>query len=125
MQTQAKIPQPQVMGAALSAAADDAVPRDLAALVDLSPTDEAAIEGTTLQLWKEAATQPDAFEQRSGRSLQRVGKKLVAWSEGGAHAKTMTRLRGELDTLCAGAGRSDADRAACKALLTPPAKAST
>jgi len=97
----------------------------LAALVDLSPADEAAIEGTTLQLWKEAATQPDAFEQRSGRSLQRVGKKLVAWSEGGAHAKTMTRLRGELDTLCAGAGRSDADRAACKALLTPPAKAST
>ena len=97
----------------------------LGALVDLSPADEAAIEGTTLQLWKEAASQPDAFEQRSGRSLQRVGKKLVAWSEGGAHAKTMAKLRTELDGLCAGAGRSDADRAACKALLTPPAKAST
>jgi hypothetical protein len=97
----------------------------LNALVEMAPADEAAIEAATLQLWKEAATQPDAFEQRSGRSLQRVGKKLVAWSEGGAHAKSMTRLRGELDTLCASPGRSDADRAACKALLTPAPKAST
>ena len=97
----------------------------LAALVDLSPADEAAIEGTTLQLLKEAAAQPDAFEQRSGRSLERVGKKLVAWNAGGAHAAPMARLRGELDALCAAPGRSDADRAACKSLLTPAAKAST
>ena len=96
----------------------------VSALVDLSPADEAAIEATALQLWKEAATQPDAFEQRSGRSLQRVGKKLVAWSEGGQHAASMTRLRGELDTLCAAPGRSDADRTACKALLTSAPKAS-
>jgi thioredoxin-related protein len=97
----------------------------LGALVDLSPADEKAIESTTLQLWKEAATQPDAFEQRSGRSLQRVGKKLVAWSEGGKHAEPMARLRTELDTLCSAPGRSDADGAACKSLLTPAAKAST
>jgi hypothetical protein len=97
----------------------------LNALVDLSPADEKAIEGTTLQLWKEAATQPDAFEQRSGRSLQRVGKKLLAWSEGGKHAEPMARLRRELDTICAAPDRSDADRAACKALLTPAPKAST
>ena len=93
----------------------------LAALVDLSPADEAAIEGTTLQLWREAASQPDAFEQRSGRSLERVGKKLVAWSKGGAHGASMARLRGELDTLCAAPNRSEADRAACKSLLTPAA----
>ena len=96
----------------------------LNALVDLSPADEAAIEGTTLQLWREAAALPDAFEQRSGRSLQRVGKKLLAWGQGGAHGASMKRLRGELDTLCASPDRSDADRAACKSLLTPAAKAS-
>ena len=95
----------------------------LAALVDLAPADEAAIEATTLQLLREAASQPDAFEQRSGRSLQRVGKKLQGWGQGGAHAASMTRLRGELDTLCAAPGRSEADRAACKSLLTPAAKA--
>jgi hypothetical protein len=96
----------------------------LNALVEMAPADEAAIEATTLQLWKEAATQPDAFEQRSGRSLQRVGKKLVAWSQDGKHAKSMARLRGELGTLCASPGRSDADRASCKTLLTPAPKAS-
>ena len=44
-------------------------------------------------------------------ALQRVGKKLQAWSQGGAHRASMARLRGELDTLCAAPGRSDADRA--------------
>jgi thioredoxin-related protein len=96
----------------------------LGALVDLAPADEAAIEATTLQLLREAASQPDAFEMRSGRSLQRVGKKLVAWNQGGAHAASMNRLRGELDTVCAAPSRSDADRAACKSLLAPAAKAS-
>ena len=96
----------------------------LGALVDLAPADEAAIESTTLQLLREAKGQPDAFEMRSGRSLQRAGKKLVAWSQGGAHAASMTRLRGELEAVCAAPDRSDADRAACRSLLTPPAKAS-
>ena len=65
----------------------------------------------------------DSRSQRSGRSLQRVGKKLQGWGQGGAHAASMTRLRSELDTLCAAPGRSEADRAACKSLLTPAAKA--
>jgi len=96
----------------------------LNALVELAPADEAAIEAATVQLWREAAALPDAFDQRSGRSLQRVGNKLQAWSKGGAHGASMTRLRGELDTLCAKPGHADADRAACKALLTPAPKAS-
>ena len=55
------------------------------ALVDLAPADEAAIEAATAQLWSEAATQPDAFYERSARSLQKVGAKLQAWNKGGAH----------------------------------------
>jgi thioredoxin-related protein len=96
----------------------------LNALVDLAPADEAAIEATTLQLWREAAPLPDAFEQRSGRSMQKVGNKLQAWSKGGEHAATMTRLRGELDTVCTTQVPAEADRATCKALLTPAPKAS-
>ena len=57
------------------------------ALVDLAPADEAAIEATTAQLWREAAAQPDAFYERSGRSLQKVGTKLQAWNKGGAHRR--------------------------------------
>ena len=94
------------------------------ALVDLSPGDEAAIEGTTAQLWREAAAQPDAFYERSGRSLQRIGKKLRAWNAGGAHAASMARLRAELASSCTQADRSEADRATCKALLTPAASPS-
>ena len=94
------------------------------ALVELSPADEAAIEAMTLQLWREAATLSDAFDQRSGRSLQKVGTKLQAWSKGGAHGATMGRLRGELMTLCAKDGRPEAERAACGALLTAAPKAS-
>jgi thioredoxin-related protein len=93
------------------------------ALVELSPADEAAIETATLQIWHEAATQPDAFEQRSGRALQRVGNQLQGWSKGGAHAAAMVRLRGELVTLCARNGRPDAERVTCGKLLTPAPKA--
>jgi hypothetical protein len=52
-----------------------------------------------------------------------VGNKLQAWSKGGAHAATMTRLRGELDTLCTTKVSAEADRATCKALLTSATKA--
>ena len=96
----------------------------LNALVELSPTDEAAIEAATLQIWHEAATQPDAFEQRSGRALQRVGTRLQAWSKAGAHAATMAHLRGELATLCAKGGRPEAERSTCGKLLTAAPKAS-
>ena len=87
----------------------------LGALVDLAPADEAAIETAAASIWKEAMAQPDAFQQRSGRSLQRVGQKIAAWNQGGAHAAAASRLRGTLDGLCA--TRDAADRAECGRLL--------
>ena len=54
----------------------------VAALVELAPRDEAAIEAATAQLWREAAAQPDAFYERSARSLQRVGEKLLGVEQG-------------------------------------------
>ena len=92
------------------------------ALVDLAPGDDATIESTTAQLWHEAALQPDAFYERSGRSMQRVGKKLQAWGAGGRHAATMARLRDELSQTCTKAERGVAERTACDGLLTPSPK---
>ena len=92
------------------------------ALVDLAPADEPAIEAAATQVWKEAATQPDAFYERSGRSLQRVGTKLQAWSANGAHAAPMGRLRTALSTLCGQSGRSESEAATCSGLLTPARK---
>ena len=94
------------------------------ALVDLSPADEAAIEAATAQLWSEAAAQPDAFYERSARSLQKVGAKLQAWNKGGAHRAAMARLQGKLDTLCAAPTHSASERSTCQALLKAPAKPS-
>ena len=97
----------------------------IAALVELAPHDEQAIEAATTRLWSEAATQPDAFYMRSGRALQKVGEKLQAWNMGGAHRAAMARMEAKLGELCAAPGRSDDERATCRKLLTAPAKAAT
>jgi hypothetical protein len=94
----------------------------VAALVDLSPGDEAAIEATSAQLWSEAATQPDAFYERSARALQKVGTKLQAWNKAGAHRAAMARLQTRLDALCTAPTHSASERATCQALLKAPAK---
>jgi len=94
----------------------------VAALVDLAPADEATIEAATAQLWSEAAAQPDAFYERSARSLQKVGNKLQAWNKAGAHRAAMARLQGKLDTLCAAPTHSASERSTCQALLKAPAK---
>jgi thiol-disulfide isomerase/thioredoxin len=97
----------------------------IAALVELAPNDEHAIEAAATQLWSEAAAQPDAFYMRSGRALQKVGSQLQAWNKGGAHRASMARLETKLGELCAAPTRSDDERATCRKLLTAPAKAAT
>jgi thioredoxin-related protein len=92
------------------------------ALVELAPTEEARIEKAASQLLTEAAAQPDAFYERSGRSLQRVGSKLVAWNKGGAHAGAIKRLQAQLDGVCGALEAGDSKREGCAALLKPAAK---
>jgi len=94
------------------------------ALVELAPADEATIEKTTGQLFDEASKQPDAFYERSGRSLKRVGAKLIAWNEGGRHAAAMARLKARLGELCATPKLAESERATCSGLLSPPAQPS-
>ncbi len=91
------------------------------ALVDLSPQDEARIEKAAGALFAEAGKQSDAFYERSGRSLQRVGTKLHDWNANGGHAAVIARLQTQLDGVCAALGATDPKRAACEALLKPPA----
>jgi thioredoxin-related protein len=92
------------------------------ALVELSPLDEARIEKAAQQLLSEAASMPDAFYERSGRSLQRVGSKLQAWNKGGAHAAVLKRLQTQLDGVCGALPAGDPKRAKCEALLKPAPK---
>jgi len=95
----------------------------VAALVDLAPQDEVRIEKAAARLFGEAAKQPDAFYERSARSLQRVGTKLQAWNKGGVHAAALKRLQAQVDSLCATLDRAEPQRASCAALLKPAPKA--
>ena len=90
-------------------------------LVELAPQEEARIEGAAQQLFKEAAEQPNAFYERSARSLQRVGTRLQEWNKGGAHQAVLTRLQTQLDGVCAKLPADDAGRAVCTGLLKPAA----
>ena len=92
------------------------------ALVDLAPQDEARIEKAVAQLFTEAGAAPDAFYERSGRSLQRVGTKLLGWNGTGRHAAALQRLQKQLDGVCGALDKSDAKREACEGLLKAPAK---
>jgi thioredoxin-related protein len=94
----------------------------LNALVELGPQEEARIEKAASQLFAEAAKQPDAFYERSGRSLQRVGTKLQAWNKGGAHSAALKRLQTQLDGVCGALDANDPKRANCAALLKPAPK---
>ena len=76
---------------------------------------------TVQQLWALAEAQPDAFDGRSARSLQRVGQRLISWNKAGEHQATLTRLKARLDALCEQLASADPQRAACVAVFTPPA----
>ena len=91
----------------------------LAALVDLAPGNTSRIEKTASTLFNEAAKDAGAFEGRSARSLERVGKKLVAWNGDGKQAPALKRLQAQLDGVCGKVDAADGQRAACQGLLKP------
>ncbi len=94
----------------------------VAELVELAPQDEARIEKAARQVLAEAASHPNAFYERSARSLQRVGTRLLGWNQRGAHAAALNRLQAQLDNVCRRLDSTDPQRATCEALLRPAAK---
>ena len=92
-------------------------------LVELAPQDEGHIEKTVQQLFTEAAAQPDAFFERSARSLQRVGTQLQSWNKDKKHAAVVQRLQTQMTEICKGLPAQDTQRAACEAVFKPPASA--
>jgi len=91
----------------------------LNALVDLAPKDDKRIEGVAQSVFAEAAQQPSAFYERSGRSLQRISTKLVKWNAGGKHQAVLDHLGTQLNGVCAKLPAGDAERTTCDGLLKP------
>ena len=95
----------------------------LAALVDLTPDDAPAIEKLARQIFEEAGKQSDSFYERSGRSLQRISSKLLAWSDTAADDKqaqaVLARLQLQVDGICGKLPPADTSRGVCNGLLKP------
>ncbi|MEO8278085.1 MAG: thioredoxin family protein [Ideonella sp.] len=95
----------------------------LAALVDLAPRDAASIEKVAREIFNDAATQPDAFYERSGRSLQKVSGKLLTWAKTAADDQqaeaVVGRLQKQVDGICAKLPSADPSRSVCEGLLKP------
>jgi thioredoxin-related protein len=85
------------------------------ALIDLAPQDAPRIEKAAAQVLAEAGKDAGALHDRSGRSLQRIGKKLASWNADGKQAATIKRLQPKVAALCAKAAASE--RAMCQGLL--------
>jgi thioredoxin-related protein len=94
-------------------------------LLDLAPKDEARIERAVAQMLTEAGAGQNAFYERSARSLQKVGARLQAWNERGAHAAAIGRLQAQLDGVCGKLDAADPQRATCEGLLRPTATKKT
>ncbi len=92
-------------------------------LVELAPQDGARIEALARRLFDEASRAPDAFEGRSGRSLQRAGATLRRWAQASRHDAVLGRLQARLDTVCRGLRAGTPPRSACEGVLRAPAKA--
>lgn len=95
----------------------------LALLVELAPDDAARIEALVARLVDEAAAAPDAFDGRSGRSLQRAGQALLGWAKAGRHEAVLRRLQARLDPVCRGRAAGSPARSACEGVLRAPAAA--
>ncbi len=95
----------------------------LSALVSLAPQDSKRIETTAQTIFTEAGAQSNAFDQRSGRSLQRVGATLQKWNAGGKHQAVVDHLNAQVQGLCAKLPASDPQHATCESVFKAPAKA--
>ena len=87
----------------------------VSALIDLAPQDAPRIEKAAAQIFSEAGKDAGALHDRSGRSLQRIGKKLASWNADGKQAATIKRLQPKVAALCAKAAASE--QAMCQGLL--------
>ncbi len=93
----------------------------LGALVDLAPQDSKRIEATAQAVFNEAAGQSNAFYERSGRSMQKLGAKLVKWNAGGKHQAVVDHLSAQVQGICAKLPAGEPQRATCDSVFKPAA----
>jgi thioredoxin-related protein len=94
-------------------------------LVADAPQDTARIVTATKSVIAETQAAPDAFYERSLRSLQRVGKALDDWANTDARRNALAGLRSDLDRVCEKLPANDPAAANCRGAFRPKAQASS
>jgi thiol-disulfide isomerase/thioredoxin len=95
--------------------------RYVIALVDLAPHEVARIEQAAESVIGELEPAPDTFYDRNLRALERMGRKLAAWSKDPAHHAALTRIRAQMSGVCGKLPAHDAVRGKCESALRPQA----
>lgn len=93
------------------------------ALVADAPQDTAKIVSATKLVLNEAQSAPDAFYERSLRSLERVGTALDQWANTDARRTAFATLRADLDRICEKLPANDPAAASCRGAFRPKARA--
>ncbi len=75
--------------------------RYVRSLLSLTPHNSRLIEKTTIKVFRELSTEPDAFFHRVTESMERLETALHECNAGGAHDDSLARLRAEVLKVCA------------------------
>ena len=85
--------------------------------VALTPEESTAIEDTTIEVFRELSTEPDAFFHRVTRAMGRLETALNEWNAEGAHDDNLARIRAEVLRVCTTIPAGDQSRTNCEAFL--------
>ncbi|MCY4375376.1 MAG: thioredoxin family protein [Spirochaetaceae bacterium] len=83
----------------------------------LTPEESAAIEDTTIEIFRQLSSEPDAFFHRVTRAMGRLETALHEWNAEGAHDDSLARMRAEVLKLCATIPAGAQSRTNCEAFL--------
>jgi hypothetical protein len=87
------------------------------ALVDLAPADAERIERAARSVIGEIEPRPETFYARNRGVLDRMATQLNVWNKDGKHDAVLTRLRAQMDGICAQLPAQATERATCNETL--------
>lgn len=93
----------------------------ISALVDLAPESDERIEKAAQSVLQEVSATPNAFYERSRRSIEKIVSKLTLWNKDKQHDATVQRVLTQLDGICSKLPAADPQRTTCQDILKPKA----
>ena len=84
----------------------------------LLPEESAAIADTTIEVFRQLSSEPDAFFHRVTRAMDGLETELHEWNADGAHDDSLVTIRAEVLKLCATIPAGNQSRTNCEAFLS-------